>query len=461
MEKNTNALFSIFDMQKNFALTSSDFTAINISNKLSHLYDVFKKYKKELLVYINSYYSKPYWDSFKSDIDIIENEIKYFAKNIKNIRKPKRCRIRSKTILKPYGCCLLILNDPFPISKIFLPIIGALACGNTLFIKLPNYENELNKIIKKIFKEVFNDNFAYFINETITEQEFKNILEFNFDLVFYSGSQTYARNIIRNFGPRFTKIALDLSNKCPIVLDETADLLKAAKNIVWSKMFNAGQTSFSPYYLIIHESIVNVFVNILKNEFLKQFPIHDKWKYTCKIDTKKNFDTIIKILDNSMQKNRVLFGGEVNKDEIKIELTLISIDDLKSQFLTLDINSPILPVVIFNSFSDIPGIIKHNDTPSSIYLFSKNKKRIKSLLNDLESRYFYINDIMMPYTNGFWYGGIRNSGNCLYGKKESVNVFTYKKIVMGGTKTKLNNEKFLDFETKEFFIKKRFNIEEK
>lgn len=466
MEKNINTLFSVFDMQKNFGSTSTDFSVINVSNKMYHLYEVFLKYKKELIECIHKEYSKPYWDSYISEIELIEKEIKFFVTKIKKYRKFKRVKkfsyffnAKCKSILKPYGCCLFILNDPFPISKVILPIIGALACGNTLFVKLPSYDNEINKIIKKIIKEVFNDNFIYFINEWISDQEFKSILEFNFDLVFCSGNQTYAKNVIRSFGPRFTKIVLDINNKCPIIIDETADLQKAAKNIVWSKNFNAGQTSFSPYYLIIHESIVNSFVTALKNEYLKQFPPAQKWNYTCKIDSKKNFDVITKILDVSMQKNRVLFGGEINKDERKIELTLISIDDLKSQFLTMDLNSPILPVVIFNSFSDINGIVKHNDTPSAIYLFSKNKKRIKTLLNYLESRYFYINDITMPYTKGFWYGGVRSSGNHLYGKEESIKIFTYKRIVMINNKFKNNKDKFLEFNIKESNIKKKMGIE--
>lgn len=60
MEKNINTLFSIFDTQKNFATTSGDFSTKNITSKLSHLLDVFKKYEKELLTYLNKVYNKPY-----------------------------------------------------------------------------------------------------------------------------------------------------------------------------------------------------------------------------------------------------------------------------------------------------------------------------------------------------------------------------------------------------------------
>lgn len=240
MEKNVNTLFSIFDMQKNFASTSSDFTTKNITSKLIHLLDVFKKYEKELLTYIHNEYSKPYWDTYKTDILAIKKEIKYFIKNIKKFRSPRNPQQKLKKIFdkklkilyRPHGCCLMLLNDLFPLSKTLIPIIGALACGNTLFIKLPNYENNINKIIKSIIKEVFNDNFAYFINEEISEPDLKHILEFNFDLVFYCGNQSYSKNLIRIFAPRSIKLAFDINNKCPVIVDESADLQNAAKQIV-------------------------------------------------------------------------------------------------------------------------------------------------------------------------------------------------------------------------------------
>lgn len=465
MEKNINSLFSIFDMQKNFAKTSSDFSVKNITSKLLHLLDVFKKYEKELASYINKEYDKPFLDIYKSDILLIKKEIIYFIKNIRKFRKANHLKsisgqfinTKNKVIFKPYGCCLILLNELFPLSKTFIPIIGALACGNTLFIKLPNYNNNLNKIIKTIIKEVFNDNFVYFINENMPESEMKNIWDFNFDLVFYSGSSSNSKSVIRAFSLRNTKLILDINSKCPIIVDETADLLKVAKQIVWSKMFNAGQTSCSPYYLIIHESIIKAFLTNLKMEYEKQFPKINKWKKITKLDSLKTFQNVTSLLEKSLLKNRILFGGDINEEERKIELTLLSVDDLKSPFLTTDIESPILPVVVFNSFSDIHGIVKHNDTPSSIYLFSKNKKRIKTLLNDLESRYFHINQITMPFIKKYWFGGIKNSGTHLYSKEQSIYIFSYKKIIIKNTKG--DNSKFKSFNRKENKMKEFYSYQ--
>lgn len=433
-----NNLFSIFDMQKNFSSSSNEMSCKNLRNKLIYFLDVFDKYSKEFIKVMSETYNQPVWDIYNNEILLIKKEIKFFIKKINNFRKPKSIKssfkdfffIRNKTFRHPYGSCLFLINEILPVSKLFSLLIGALACGNTLFVKLPPFSQEVNKVIKSIFKEVFNDNYIYFINETISENELKNIYDFNFDLVFFSGNSSTSKTILRIFAPRFTKVILDISNKNPVILDETADLTKAAKSLIWSKMLCAGQTFQSPDFLIIHESIIESFVKHVKNEYELQFGKGENWNNITKIDNAENFNNIISTLNKSLSKNRIIFGGGIENDLRKIQLTLIQVDDLKSPLLSQELKSPILPVVIFNSFSDINGIVRHNDSPSCIYFFSKNKKRILNLLKSLESRFFCINNINIPFFKGLPHGGIKNSGNCIFSCKESVKIFSYNKIIV-------------------------------
>ena len=433
-----NSLFSIFDMQKNFSSSSNEMSCTNLRNKLFYFLDVFDKYSKEFIKVMGETYNQPAWDIYYNEIRLIKKEIKYFIKNIKKFRKSKilfdsfkdAILLQAKSYRQPYGSCLFLFNEILPVSKIFSLLIGSLSCGNTLFVKLPSFSIEINKVIKSIFKEVFNDNYIYFISESIPENDLKNIYDFNFDLVFFSGNSSTSKTILRIFAPRFTKVILDISNKNPVILDETADLAKAAKQLIWSKMLCSGQTFQSPDFLIIHESIIESFVKHIKSEYENQFGKGENWNNITKIDSIENFNNIVSTLNKSLSKNRIIFGGDVENDLRKIQLTLIQVDDLKSPLLSQDMKSPILPVVIFNSFSDINGIVRHNDCPSCIYFFSKNKKRIKNLLKSLESRFFSINNINIPYFKGLPHGGIKNSGNSIFSCRQSIKIFSYKRIVL-------------------------------
>lgn len=54
-----NNLFSIFDLQKNFYMSSNEMSYKNLLKKLIHLNEVFKKYEKELYKIINESYDQP------------------------------------------------------------------------------------------------------------------------------------------------------------------------------------------------------------------------------------------------------------------------------------------------------------------------------------------------------------------------------------------------------------------
>ena len=60
----------------------------------------------------------------------------------------------------------------------------------------------------------------------------------------------------------------------------------------------------------------------------------------------------------------------------------------------------------------------------------------------------------MPFLKGFPFGGIKSSGSYLYSRKESINVFSYKKIEY---KQKFDKKiKYKSFVEKNQKIKKKF-----
>ena len=51
------------------------------------------------------------------------------------------------------------------------------------------------------------------------------------------------------------RLTLELGGKSPFVVDETADIGRAAEVLAWAKYFNNGQTCIAPDYVLVHESV--------------------------------------------------------------------------------------------------------------------------------------------------------------------------------------------------------------
>ena len=60
---------------------------------------------------------------------------------------------------------------------------------------------------------------------------------------------------MRAAAEHLTPVTLELGGKSPCVVTASADIKVAARRIVWSKCFNAGQTCVAPDYLLVHQRV--------------------------------------------------------------------------------------------------------------------------------------------------------------------------------------------------------------
>ena len=80
-----------------------------------------------------------------------------------------------------------------------------------------------------------------------------------------------------------TPVTLELGGKSPCIVDETANLKIAARRLAFGKCLNAGQTCVAPDYLLIHESVRDDFLSLLKMEIISMYgeaPLFNPVSYT-------------------------------------------------------------------------------------------------------------------------------------------------------------------------------------
>lgn len=56
-----------------------------------------------------------------------------------------------------------------------------------------------------------------------------------------------------------TPCLLELGGKCPVIVDETANIDSAVSRIIFGKFFNCGQTCVGVDHVFIHESKYKIF----------------------------------------------------------------------------------------------------------------------------------------------------------------------------------------------------------
>ena len=131
-----------------------------------------KKLKKELLSKEKNIYDalyndlkKPVFESYTSEFLMVQKEIEIFIKYLKDWSAPRRVagsliNFPSQDFLlsEPYGTVLMISPWNYPFQLAMVPLIGAIAAGNTVILKPSESAPYTSKILINVLSNVFQKN---------------------------------------------------------------------------------------------------------------------------------------------------------------------------------------------------------------------------------------------------------------------------------------------------------------
>ena len=433
--KNSTPAF-IENIKEKQLIFFKDFKTQDVKIRIQHL----KKLKKVLEEREESIFEalyqdlkKPVFESFTSEFLMVQKELDLHIKNIKEWAAPKRVSgslinfpSQDYILSEPYGTVLLISPWNYPFQLAMIPFIGAIAAGNTAVIKPSESAPHTAQIIEEIISEVFPPEWAIVIQGDMKVGA--ALLKTQWDYIFYTGSTAVGKIVAKAAAEFLTPTTLELGGKSPCIVDGTAPIQKTARRIVWGKFLNCGQTCIAPDYVLVQKEYKKALVAAMIQEIEKAFGKNAKnSKDYGRIIHQKHFEKLEKDLD----KQKLLFGGEKDKDELYFGPTLVEEPAIDSSLLVDEIFGPILPVLSYTTESDIDSILTKLKNPLAFYLFSTNRRFINTMIQRYSFGGGVINDAIIHFTNDkLPFGGIGNSGMGAYHGKHSFEVFTHAKPVV-------------------------------
>lgn len=398
---------------------------------LNKLKNAVINYQDEILEALKIDLNKSHYEGFLTEVGIILLEIKDAVKHLKKWMKVKKVKtpltlFKAKSYLypEPYGVVLIMSPWNYPFQLAISPLVGAIASGNCSVLKLSPDSSHTSLVTKKMIESVFNNQYITVLTDGLEES--KEIIKQRFDYVFFTGSTHVGRIVMMEASKHLTPVTLELGGKSPCIIDETADLNKAAKRIAFGKFINAGQTCIAPDYIYIQQSVKDQFVIELKkwmNAFFDEKAI-EKDDYP-KIINERHYHRLISLIP----KDKVIYGGVYNKQ--KIEPTLLDGITRNDPVMKEEIFGPILPILTFNHVDEVINDLKKQEKPLALYIFTKHKKTEEELLHSLSFGGATVNDTLMHVASGYLpFGGVGESGMGSYHGKMSFDTFTHYKSIL-------------------------------
>lgn len=208
-----------------------------------------------------------------------------------------------------------------------------------------------------------------------------------------------------------------------VVLSHTFVHLSPDPNRVLST--TSGQTCVAPDYIILHENVHELFVTTFKQVYSTRFykRFYDKLTNTFNYDinnvdkegipidsigqllNKEQFARLSKLIEQT--KGQIIFGGHMNKHKNQISMTVVDNVQLDDVLMRDEIFGPIFPIVSVKNEFEAINLIKQQEKPLALYVFSEKQSLIDSFLLHTSSGTVCVNDcILQLNVESLPFGGV-------------------------------------------------------
>ena len=428
-----NNIDLILESQRKFFRSGATLPVEYRVEMLKKLYDTIKENKKEIAIALQQDLGKSEFESFMCETGMVLTEITYMIKNAAKLSAKKKVATSlaqfpsaSYQMPIPYGNVLVMSPWNYPFLLAMDPVVDAVAAGNTVILKPSAYSPATSEIVKTIIEAVFPSEYVAVVMGG--RRENTTLLEKKFDMVFFTGSQSVGKEVLRHTAEHLTPTVLELGGKCPCIVDDTANIELAAKRIVFGKFLNCGQTCVAPDYILCDSKVKYELIGAIQKQLRLQYgvlPIENP-SYG-KMINEKHYERVARLIDPK----KVAFGGYGKRDKLQIAPTVMDNVTWKDAVMQEEIFGPVLPVLTYEEFEEIFDTLADKPKPLALYLFTENKEHIDAVNARLSYGGGCINDTVIHLaTSEMGFGGVGESGMGSYHGKAGYEAFSHTKSIV-------------------------------
>ncbi|PYF80526.1 coniferyl-aldehyde dehydrogenase [Marinomonas alcarazii] len=366
-------------------------------------------------------------------------EIKHAKRHLAKWMKPSRRNLHVSTLpasaqvfYQPKGVVGVISPWNYPVLLSLGPLVGALAAGNRVMMKLSEFCPATNRVLRDIVSHALGEDWI-----EVVEGEGDIANEFSllpFDHLLFTGSTAVGYIIMRNAAKHLTPVTLELGGKSPLLVAPSADLRDTAKKLVFGKALNAGQTCVAPDYVICHSEHKQTLIEYIKQELAAYYPDGVlSPDYTNLINTRQ-LDRLKGYLKQAqaagVQCDNLMPQGPVESAG-KLALHVLHQPDDELSVMQEEVFGPLLPILTYTEMSDALSYIQQKPRPLALYLFTQNADDQVLCAERIVSGSLVTNHTLVQVAQAdLPFGGVGASGMGAYHAEEGFRTFSHSKSIL-------------------------------
>ena len=378
---------------------------------------------------------KPLSDA-QLEVVLATHHLGWAARNAAKVLSPSHrqagllmANMSAKVEREPVGVVGVIGPWNYPVFTPMGSIAYALAAGNTVIFKPSEFTPGVGVLLAQTFAQV-----APFdgIFQTVTGlgETGKFLCESGVNKIAFTGSTRTAKKVAEICAATMTPVVLECGGKDPVIVDQDADLKRAADGAIWSAMANAGQSCIGAERVYVHHAVADAFIDECVKVASSLQPGAPGAGNYGPATMPKQLQIIAGHISDAMKRGgRAILGGEGAVGSEFVQPTILVDVPEDSTAMTEETFGPTL---VINRVADMDEAIALSNASSyglGAAVWSKrNGKKIASRLHcgmvAINSTFSYAAVSTVPF------GGVKESGYGRIHGPEGLLEFTYPRTVM-------------------------------
>lgn len=231
-----------------------------------------------------------------------------------------------------------------------------------------------------------------------------------------------------------SSVTLELGGENPVLIHRSANLKDAARQIVWGKFLNAGQTCIAPNHLFVDRAIYDRFQPLLQEavaDLYQREIAHPLTDQACLID-EDHYERMQDLLQQATQAGATfLVQGQSIPEERYLGPTILKDVPADSPVVQQEVFGPILSLLPYDNVQEVYQQIDRQDPALALYIFAREQRFIKDTIDRTTAGTTVVNTVNLQFAQPHLpFGGVGSSGMGKAHGRYGYEVFTHPRAVI-------------------------------
>ena len=360
---------------------------------------------------------RPAAEALVSDVLPVTQTIDYLHRNLRRFMRPRRRPIapiywpgRGRVTPMPKGVVGVLAPWNYPVNLALIPLATALAAGNRVLLKPSELTPATSRLIAEMLSAVFP---ADKVTTVLGDAELGAALtRLPLDHLFFTGSTGVGRKVMAAAAETLTPVTLELGGKSPVLVDAGFDIDTLARDLVFGKTFNAGQTCIAPDFLLLPRDRTQAFADAWSRELARAFPGGASDAAYTRIISPRHAARLEGLCADARDRGaRVIAAPADPAHPTALPPALILDATPEMAVMREEIFGPLLPVLPCDSLDEALALLAARPHPLVLYLFSTSRETTARVRAESLSGTLVVNEMMSHFVqDALPFGGVGESG---------------------------------------------------